>query len=148
MRVILGLLVWSVAEISAFVVVGGWIGLTGVLALVLGSGVAGVLVLRGQGVRLAAAMRGQGVMQGRGVMRAAGQAGLLALAAVLLILPGLLTDLAGLMLLVPQVRRWIAGRIGVRVAGAVDVVEATAVEVGAVEVGRDALRPPSGWTKP
>ena len=142
MRVILGLLVWSVAEISAFVVVGGWIGLTGVLALVLGSGVAGVLLLRGQGLRLAAAMRGPQAM------RAAGQAGLLALAAVLLILPGLLTDLAGLVLLVPQVRRWIAGRIGVRVAGAADIVEATAVDVGAVEVERDALRPPSGWTKP
>ena len=143
MRVILGLLVWSVAEISAFVVVGGWIGLPGVLALVLGSGVAGVLLLRGQGVRLAAAMQG---MRGPEAMRAAGQAGLLALGAVLLILPGLLTDLAGLVLLVPQVRRWIAGRVGVRVAGSADVVEATAIEVGAVEV--EAVRLPSGWTKP
>ena len=146
MRVILGLVLWSVAEISAFVLVGGWIGLAGVLALVLGSGVAGVMLLRGQGMRLAAALQGRGVMQGRGALLAAGQAGLLALAAVLLIMPGLLTDLAGLVLLVPQVRRWIAGRTGVRVAGSADVVEATAVEVGAVEVEVGKL--PSVWTKP
>jgi UPF0716 protein FxsA len=143
MRVIGGLLVWTVAEISAFVVVGGWIGLFGVLALVLGTGVAGVMVLRRQGVRLA------GAMQRPQAMRAAGEAGLVAFGAVLLILPGLLTDLFGLALMVPVVRRWVMAQIAVRTVvtrsydAAADVVEATAVEV---ETG--ALRPPSGWTKP
>ena len=137
MRVIAGLVLWSVAEISAFVVVGGWIGLIGVLALVLGTGVAGVVVLRRQGLALVVALqRPAGLQQ-------AGQAGLLAVAGVMLILPGLLTDLAGLALMVPQVRRWIAGRIGVRGTGSVDVVEGTAVEVRP-----DALPQPSGWTKP
>ncbi len=143
MRVIGGLLVWTVAEISAFVVVGGWIGLFGVLALVLGTGVAGVMVLRWQGVRLA------GAMQRPQAMRAAGEAGLVVFGAVLLILPGLLTDLLGLALMVPGVRRWVVARIAARTVvtriydAATDVVEATAVEV---EPG--ALRPPSGWTKP
>ena len=145
MRVILGLLVWSLAEISAYVVVGGWIGLLGVLALVLGSGVAGVMVLRRQGVALA------GAIQTPGGMRAAGQAGLLVFGALLLILPGLLTDLAGLALMLPPVRVFVAGRIGARVvvagtqgrSAAEDIVEATAVEV---EPAR--LREPSGWTKP
>ncbi len=143
MRVIGGLLVWTVAEISAFVVVGGWIGLFGVLALVLGTGVAGVMVLRWQGVRLA------GAMQRPQAMRAAGEAGLVVFGAVLLILPGLLTDLLGLALMVPGVRRWVVARIAARTVvtrsydAATDVVEATAVEV---EPG--ALRPPSVWTKP
>ena len=140
MRVILGLLIWSLAEISAFVVVGGWIGLAGVLVLVLGSGVAGVMVLRRQGLALA------GAMQRPGGMRGTGQAGLLAFGAVLLILPGLLTDLAGLALMLPPVRRWVAERMVARVvapAAAGQVVEGTAVEV---EAG--ALVPPSGWTKP
>ena len=85
MRVILGLLIWSLAEISALVVMGRWIGLLAVLAIVLGSGVAGVMLLRRQGVRLAAAMRGRGGLQGMG------EAGLVAFGAVLLIMPGLLT---------------------------------------------------------
>ena len=72
MRVILGLLVWTMAEISAFVVVGGWIGLLGVLAIVLGTGLAGVLLLRGLGVRMA------GVARGPEAIRAAGRAGLVA----------------------------------------------------------------------
>ena len=153
MRVILGLLIWSLAEISALVVVGRWIGLLAVLAIVLGSGVAGVMLLRRQGLRLAGAMRGRGGLQGMG------EAGLLAFGAVLLIMPGLLTDLAGLALMVPQVRRWLARRIGGRVVMAAshdaanDVVEAVAVEVVAGEVAPDApgaikAGPPSGWTKP
>lgn len=145
MRVILGLLIWSLAEISAYVVVGGWIGLAGVLGLVLGTGLAGVLMLRRQGVALA------GAVQRPGGLGAAGQAGLIALAAVLLILPGLLTDLAGLALLLPPVRRFIATRIGARVvvagaqgrSAAGDVIDATAVEVDSPR-----LREPSGWTKP
>ena len=145
MRVVVGLLIWSVAEISAFVVVGGWIGLAGVLAVVLGTGVAGVMVLRRQGVALAGAIRGPGGMG------AAGQAGLLALSAVLLILPGLLSDVVGLVLLLPPVRALIAARIGARVVvsgtrgpgAAEDIVEATAVEVEPKRLGE-----PSGWTKP
>jgi UPF0716 protein FxsA len=142
MRVVLGLLIWSLAEISAFVVVGGWIGLAWVLMLVLGSGVAGVLILRRQGATLAR-LRG-----GRDGLAAAGAAGLLGLAAVLLILPGLITDVAGLLLLVPWVRRWVTARIGRRMvvvgpSGMGEVVEARAVEVAANE-GRE----PSGWTRP
>lgn len=144
MRVILGLLIWSMGEISAYVVVGGWIGLSGVLAVVLGTGVAGVIVLRRQGVALA------GAMQAPGGMSAAGQAGLLALGAVFLIWPSLLTDVAGLALMLPPVRAVVAARIATRVvvagarrrSAAEDIVEATAVEV---EPAR--LHEPSGWTK-
>ena len=147
MRVVLGLLIWSVAEISAFVVVGGWIGLLGVLALVLGTGVAGVMVLRRQGVALAGALRGSGGLQAGGL----GQAGLLVLGAVLLVMPGLLTDVVGLALMVAPVRAIVAARIGVRAGvgrargyrASEDIVEATAVDL---EPAR--LREPSGWTKP
>lgn len=145
MRVVLGLLLWSLAEISAFVIVGGWIGLAGVLALVLGTGLAGVAIMRRSGGAVAG-MRG-----GREAMAAAGQAGLLALAGLLLVLPGLLTDLAGAALLVPQVRGWIVRKIGARVVVAEagmrraseDVVEAVAIEVES-----PGPREPSGWTKP
>ncbi len=141
MRVLFGLLIWSLAEISALVVVGGWIGLAGVLVLVLGTGVAGVMVLRRQGVRLSGAMRGQAGL------REAGEAGLVALGAVLLILPGILTDLAGLVLMLPPVRQLVMGLIGARVVvqrqspdAAQDVIEAKAIDV--------TPKGPSGWTKP
>jgi len=144
MRVVIGLLLWSLAEISAFVIVGGWIGLAGVLALVLGSGVLGVMILRSSGGAV------RGMRGGREAMAAAGQAGLLAMAGMLLILPGLLTDVAGGVLLLPQVRAWIVKKIGARVVmddgmtRSGDVVEAVAVEV----VREDGVREPSGWTKP
>jgi UPF0716 protein FxsA len=121
------------------------------LLLVLGSGVAGVMVLRRQGVHLA------GAMQGTQAMRAAGEAGLIAFGALLLILPGLLTDLAGLALMVPLVRRWVITRIGARVVvsgsagrydAAQDVVEATAVEVAPEVLSPPSPGQPSGWTKP
>ena len=141
MRVIMGLLAWSLAEIAGFVVMGGWIGLLGVLALVLATGVAGVVVLRRQGLRLAGAVRGPEAL------RVAGKAGIMALAAVLLILPGFLTDVVGLALLVPMVQRkvvaWTGGRMVVGRPGEAggEIVEATAreVEPGAL--------PPSGWTR-
>lgn len=145
MRVVIGLLLWSLAEISAFVIVGGWIGLAGVLALVLGSGVLGVLILRSSG----GAMRG--MRGGREALAAAGQAGLLAVAGTLLILPGLLTDVAGAVLLVPQVRAWIVKKIGARVvmpAGMAARDEGEVVEAVAVEVASNSPREPSGWTKP
>lgn len=142
MRVLLGLLVWSLAEISAFVVVGGWIGVMGVLVLVLGSGVAGVAILRRQGLALER-LRG-----GRAGLAGAGDAGLLALASVLLILPGLLTDVLGLALLVPGVRRWVVGFARRRMVVVSETGLGEVIEARAVEVAANAPREPSGWTRP
>ena len=57
-----------------------------------------------------------GAMRRPEAMRAAGEAGLVAFGGMLLILPGLLTDVAGLALMVPWVRRLVMARIGARVA--------------------------------
>jgi len=138
-RVLLGLLLWGMAEIAAFVVVGAWIGVLGVLALVLGSGVLGVTLLRRQGLQAVGQMRGGVVMlRPEGL----GAAGFTVLGGVLLVLPGLLTDLVGLVLLIPFVQRWVLLRlVGRFQPGHDDVIDATAVEV-------EAPRLPSGWTKP
>lgn len=151
MRVILGLLVWSLVEIGLFVAVGGAIGVWATWGVVLGSAVLGVAVLRraGEGQRMRAVQvqdlagpLAQGVLRG--------------LAGVLLILPGFLTDALGLALLVPAVRGVIIARIVARVGGvqfrgaqfrggfapSEDVIDGEAVEVPQQRVG-----PPSGWTK-
>ncbi len=145
MRVIWGLLAWSLVEIGLFVLIGGAIGVRATRGVVLASGVLGVMVLRQAGP--AQRMR---------VLRVEDLAGPLAhsvlrgLAGVLLILPGFLTDILGLCLLLPGVRAVIIGRMVRRFRGAAfragyrpgDVVDGEAVEVP-----QQRLDPPSGWTK-
>lgn len=147
MRVLLGLMAWSLVEIALFVTAGSWIGVLGTLAIVLGSGVAGVWVLRQQGLQL-----GQTLRQNMGAGRVpVAHSGLIALGAVLMILPGFFTDMMGLAMMVPLVRAVIIARIGLRLQTATvqtthahpqdDVIDAVVIEHK-----RDGE--PSGWTKP
>ena len=113
MRVILAMLALPLLEIAGFVVVGGWIGLWATLALVILTAVAGVWVARMQGARvasdLAAASRG---LRDPGQPLAEGA--ILLFAAMLLIVPGFVTDLVGVVLLIPAVRRSIVRRAALR----------------------------------
>lgn len=150
-------------EIALFVTVGGWLGLWATLAIVLGTGMLGVMILRGQG-RLARGMMARANMA-RGMTAAqnplvpVAHGALIAFAAILLILPGFLTDTLGLLLLIAPVRRGIlalvsaqvsarAARMGVgarRQAGPQpDIIDAEVLD----EVpGERGPQPPSGWTR-
>jgi UPF0716 protein FxsA len=112
----------------------------GVLALVLGSGALGVALLRRQGLQAVGQMRGGVVMLRPETL---GASGLSVLGGVMLVLPGLLTDLVGLALLVPVVQRWVLAWIAVRFQPPVEdgIIDGVAVEV-------EAPRLPSGWTRP
>lgn len=110
MPLLLALLLVILVEISLFVIVGGVIGLLPTLAVVLGTGVLGGMILRAQGQKTLARMVDT-VREPRSPLAAtAGDGVLVALAGILLILPGLLTDAVGLILLVPQVRAAILRR--------------------------------------
>lgn len=93
-------------EIALFIVVGQAIGLVPTLLGVLLTGLAGGLVLRWQGV---AALREMQVRMQRDEMpaRQMGDAMLIGLGGVLLLLPGYFTDLIGLLLLLPPTRELI-----------------------------------------
>ncbi len=110
MRVLLAILALPLLEIAGFVVVGGWIGLWATLALVILSAVAGVWVARLQGARVAGdlAAASQGL---RDPGKPLAEGAIVLVAAMLLIVPGFLTDLAGIALLVPAVRRALFRRI-------------------------------------
>lgn len=97
---------WPVAEIAIFVQVGQAIGWLGAILLTIGTAVAGSILLRIQGLNtmnrfLAATEKGESpvgaVLDGMGIF----------VAGVLLVLPGFISDVLGLLLFIPPLRRWL-----------------------------------------
>lgn len=100
--------------------IGDVIGGLATLALVLVTGALGAMLARAEGVRVLRAFQdamSRGVMPRDGVLSGA----LLLLGGALLITPGVLTDLLGLLLLVPVTRRWIATLLAARMQRAIEL---------------------------
>lgn len=91
------------AEIATFILVGGAIGVLPTIALVLLAAFGGVALVRWQGLqtlgRLQASLDAGGDPTGP-----LAHGALVAIAGILLVIPGFLTDVAALLLLVPAVR--------------------------------------------
>jgi len=137
---VLALLVLGVfAEIATFILVGRSIGVVATLALVALSTILGLMLVRALG--LDALRRAEASLQrGEDPSGAVFDAASIALAAVLLALPGFLSDIVALMLLVAPLRRWIGGMLwrrlqaspNVRVwkhSSGADIVEGEYVEI-------------------
>lgn len=152
------LLAWPLIEIALFVTIGGAIGLWLTLLVVIGTGILGVALLQRQGLRSAERLRAQ-MGQMRDPLGVAGDGALRALAGILLILPGFLTDFMGALLLLPPLRALLiaqlARRFGVvsmrsdtpaRRADGI-VIDGEFVEVEADPLPRPASGRPSGWTQ-
>jgi UPF0716 protein FxsA len=104
------LMVLPLLEIALLVKFGQWAGVWLTLAEVIGSAVAGVGILQRQGLTMF--MRTQeAVMRGEPPVGAMLEGGMLVMAGTLLIMPGLITDSMGLLLLIPAVRQLLAGRM-------------------------------------
>lgn len=103
---LLAFLAMPILEIATFILVGQRIGVGPTLLLVLFAGFAGVLILRRQGLgalkKLNRNLRRES-LSGEGLA----DNFLIAIAAVLLIIPGFLTDIVALLLLLRPVRRLI-----------------------------------------
>jgi len=132
------LFAWPVLEIAILIQVAVHAGPGAVVLLLLGGAVAGGLVLRRAG---AGVLRRPPATTEARVVGAAGrppaETALLVVAGVLLVLPGLLSDVVGLVLLLPAARRWVARRAGaavlrrvqrLQVAGQVRVVRGEVVD--------------------
>ncbi|KKB78964.1 hypothetical protein VW35_10025 [Devosia soli] len=93
-------------EIALFIVVGRAIGVVTTLGLVVLAVVLGVLLLRQQGLSVLNRMRSNmqtGTLPGQTLFDGM----VLAIAAVLLIIPGFFGDIVALTLLIPPVRHWL-----------------------------------------
>ncbi len=142
------------AEIAGFVIVGGWIGLWPTLALVVLAAVLGVAVIRRQGAGMAFDLRGE-MGRVRDPLSPMAHRAMKVLAGGLLILPGFVTDVVALLLLVTPVRQALINAMAARMVpmgrpGAprdgVTVIDAEYFEVDPGTVPRRSG--PSGWTQP
>ena len=110
MPILLAILLIPLVEIAIFIKVGQAIGVLDTLLLLLAAGVSGALLLRLQGWTTLLRLR-QRLASGEAPVRELFDAACLALAGVLLILPGFLSDFVALLLLVPALRTFFYGRI-------------------------------------
>jgi len=97
-------------ELALLVQVGRAVGLGPTLLLVLATGAGGAWLARREGLRTLTAIQGdlaQGRLPGNALLDGAA----ILLGGAFLLTPGILTDLAGLSLLLPVTRRWVAGRL-------------------------------------
>ena len=116
-----GLIILPIIEIAIFIKVGQTIGLFPTLALVIGAALLGALLLRMQGLSVLTQLRSN-VSAGRMPARTIADTMMIGLAALFLVLPGFLSDIVALSLLLPPVRGWIYAALASRVR----VVDTTA----------------------
>jgi UPF0716 protein FxsA len=148
-------------EIALFVTVGGWLTLWPTLAIVLGTGFLGVLVMRLQGLRAMSDIQ-TAMKTMQNPLSPMANSAMIMVAGVLLILPGFLTDTLGLLLLIPWVRHWVIGRFAGKMRAFTTVGqspdwrdggqsqyndEAIDAEYSEIEPERPTLRGTSRWTQ-
>ena len=144
-------------EIALFIVVGGWIGLWPTLAIVVATAIAGTVLVRRQGVRAIAELRGS-LQSLRDPTEPLAHRAMILLAGALLLTPGFFTAACGFALLLPAVRpaayRWLRARVKVarfeyggpdyaRSPSQPDIIDGEFYED---EASREP-RSPSGWTR-
>lgn len=144
-------LAWPLLEIGLFITVGGWLGLWPTLAIVVLTGVFGVALMRWQGMGVLREVQAGTVDPVSPMAHGA----LILLGGFLLMLPGFFTDVLGLLLMIPPLRRVVIAQIASRVRvtgfmargharGTEDWVDA---EYEEVVPDRDKIGGPSKWSQ-
>jgi UPF0716 protein FxsA len=113
-KLFLAFTIIPVSEIYILIAIGGQIGILPSIALVILTGIVGASLARSQGLQTLGRIRDsfqQGVVPGEELLNAL----LIAIAGIVLLTPGFLTDAAGLFLLIPATRtlcrEWLKRRI-------------------------------------
>ncbi|WP_281299944.1 MULTISPECIES: FxsA family protein [unclassified Iodidimonas] len=103
---LLALIAAPLAEISVFIAVGGEIGALPVLLLTIATAVIGVTLVRAQGFETIRQARAE-LDANRAPLLELMHGAFLALAGLMLLIPGFLSDFLGALLLIPPLRLWI-----------------------------------------
>ena len=113
-KLFLAFTIIPVSEIYILIAIGGQIGILPSICLVILTGIVGASLARSQGLKTLGRIRNsfqQGVVPGEELLNAL----LIAIAGIVLLTPGFLTDAAGLFLLIPATRtlcrEWLKRRI-------------------------------------
>ena len=113
-KLFLAFTIIPVSEIYILIAIGGQIGILPSIALVILTGIVGASLARSQGLQTLGRIRDsfqKGVVPGEELLNAL----LIAIAGIVLLTPGFLTDAAGLFLLIPATRtlcrEWLKRRI-------------------------------------
>lgn len=110
------ILLWPLLEIAAFVLVGREIGVLPTIGLTILTAVAGSILLRVQGFGVMRRIQAE-MDAGRDPGRELANGAMILFAGVLLLLPGFVTDILGILLFLPPVRefawRLLKGRVAV-----------------------------------
>jgi UPF0716 protein FxsA len=99
----LTVLLYIVVEVALFVLVGQWLGGGALFFWVLATAAVGAVLIRREGIRAVEAMRAA-MRERRALEPAVPDRGLVATGGLLLVLPGVLTDLIGLIMVIPASR--------------------------------------------
>ena len=164
MRLLALILGLPLIEISLFVTLGAWLGLWVTLAIVVGTAVLGLWLIRSQGERAQRDLKT--ALQARSnPARALASDVLTVVAGVLLVLPGFFTDVCGLLLLLPPVQHALTRYAQRSAQAAVSAHLYSAAKAAASGMGSSRPRPdevidttweelpdengkpPSGWTR-
>ena len=97
------ILAYPLLEIAVLIMIGSSIGVLATIGLIIGSGIIGAMLLRFQGFALLARMRSE-INAGRMPEKEMADGAMIALGGVLLMIPGFISDVLGILLFIPQVR--------------------------------------------
>jgi len=111
MPIFLLLLVVPLVEIAAFIVIGGQIGIMATLLMILVTAIIGTMLLRRQGLAIVQKIR-QELEANRIPARQLADGAMIAVAGILLLTPGFVTDGIGFALFVPALRTLVWRQIG------------------------------------
>jgi len=110
--ILLGVTVYAVAEIWLLSIIAGYVGIGGVLLLLLFEFIIGAYIIKRAGIAALRSLNESLVAGNSQANAAAASSGLLALAGLLIAVPGVLTDVLGVLLVIPPVRRAVAQLAG------------------------------------
>ena len=99
-------LILPIIEIWALIKLGGYFGFIGTLVLVIGTAVIGIFIAKQQGLGLFFSLQSK-LVQGKQALPELVEGIALLLGAFFFIIPGAVTDIFGILLIIPSIRKYI-----------------------------------------